>query len=253
MSRRARTTFAVAFALLAPLALGRLRRVGAAADQDRRRGSADRLPVLQRPRHAARRAARRPGGERRQGGARAPGQDREGRRQGRPRERQAGRATRDQEERRRGDRPVQLVGRDRQPPDLPEEPGRAGAPDLLRRHQGRGHHDPAEEQPDRADRGRLRALDGRQEGHDAGRRHAQRRVHGRDGRPPAEAPGGRRHRRLPHLDQGAGRQRGRPATTRPRSPRHSRPGRICSTSAPISRRAPRSPRRWPRPAPRPGA
>ena len=38
---------------------------------------------------------------------------------------------------------------------------------------------------------------------------------------------------------------------RSRRPRHR--GRICSTSARISPRAPRSPRRWPPPAPRPGA
>ena len=95
--------------------------------------------------------------------------------------------------------------------------------------------------------------DGRQEGHDAGRRHGQRRVHRRNGRPPAEAPGGRRHRRVPHLDQGAGRQGAARLLRRPRSRRRSPPSRICSTSARISPRVPRSPRRSPPPAPRPGA
>ena len=182
-------------------------------------------------------------GQRRQGGARPPGQDRQGRRQGRQRERQAGRAARDQEERRRGDRPLQLLGRDRQPPDLPEEPGRAGAPDLLRRHAGA-----------RASRSSRRTARSRRSRRPTCARRAPRRsrcwsttrrtARSRSGwrtacrsawRPTASPSPASRSRSWP--------TRWRPATTRRRSPRRSRPNRICSTSARTSRRAPRSPRR----------
>ena len=69
-------------AVRARLAVRRPKRIGG-ADQDRPRGAADRLAVLERPRHAARRAARCPSGQAARRCARAADQDREGRRQGR--------------------------------------------------------------------------------------------------------------------------------------------------------------------------
>ena len=143
------------------------------------------------PAERARRALGRPQG----GGLR-------GRRQGRRGEREGGRAPGDREEDRLRDRPLQLVGRHREPAPLSASQGPAAVDDFAGRDGGRGRDRPADEHADRSHRAALREGLGREARRHARGRHSQRRLH--EGHGGAAAGGARAGRRVRDLDLGSG-------------------------------------------------